>query len=253
MQAWLTLNKLKTVLAVDIGNSEIKIARIENGTINEPLRGATLDYVKLADEIASRNLPVLLASVRSKEAAAVKEAIHACQQKILLDLDWTVRSPVSGFYEGIGADRIASVCAAYLSFEGKRPVASVSFGTATTITAATREGRFAGGYITLGLNAACMALQKDLPELPAISPQEPDSLEPAFNTHSAIMRGTINAQIGAVKEWIELIKQSLGEDLAVLATGGQAELLASKCPQVDKIEKNLTFRGLWEIYLAQYR
>ncbi len=238
------------LLAVDVGNSEIKRAIISGGKIENIQRDATAEIGRVAKEIAAQEMPVALSSVRSQANYQINAALAEKGRKLCLLIDSSIQNPVRGFYDGMGADRIADICAAWAEYGGKRPVAVIGLGTATTITAANRDGVFSGGFITLGLGAICSALTDALPELPAIDPRQAKSLEPGTDVYSSICRGTVSAHIGIVEEWIRVFKNKMGDDTAVIATGGWSELIGSQCKLVDKIDTALTLRGIYTLAMA---
>lgn len=236
------------ILAVDVGNSEIKRAVIEDGLIGAVQRCSTRDSESIMDEISASEFPVVLCSVRSHVSRNIKIALENRSKQLAMELTPRVFEPVSGFYEGIGADRIADISAAWLDYDGSRPVAVIDLGTATTITAASRAGKFKGGFITLGLGTICAKLTEALPELPVIDPRQAKTLEPAYDSYSAICRGTVAAHIGIIEQWISVFKAEMGDDLAVVLTGGWSEFISPFCKAIDKVDPTLTLRGVWSVY-----
>lgn len=236
------------ILAVDIGNTEIKCATIKDGTVGAVSRYSTLDIDQVVEAIVSQTFPVALCSVRTAATDKIKTALQGSKRTLALQVDSKINSPVSGFYDGMGADRIAEISAAWIDTEGSRPVAVIGLGTATTITTASTAGKFKGGFITLGLGAVSATLTGSLPELPAVDPKQAKSLAPGFDVYSSICRGTVAAHVGIIEKWISLFKEELGEDLAVIGTGGWSQVLEPWCPFFDKVDPLLTLRGIWCIY-----
>ncbi len=235
------------ILAVDVGNSEIKRAIILDGKIDTVTRDPTTEINRVAEEIAFGHLPVALASVRIDASNRIKTALEDQGRKLALEISSKIDNPVSGFYSGMGADRIADISAAWSEYDGKRPVVVIGLGTATTVTSSSTSGMFKGGFITLGLGAVCSALTEALPELPAIDPRQAKTLEPGTDVYSSICRGTVSAHVGIVEEWITVFKRTLGDDLAVVATGGWSELIGPMCCCVEKVDPLLTLRGIWTL------
>jgi type III pantothenate kinase len=66
----------------------------------------------------------------------------------------------------------------------------------------------------------------------------------AVNTEHAIQAGIFYGQIGLVERTIPDIKQTIGADARVVATGGFAQLIGPKCRSIDLIERDLTLKGL---------
>lgn len=241
------------LLAVDIGNSEIKQAVIENGVVGDVVRTSTTEIDEVARQLVSAKIPIALCSVRSKASAKIREVLAQNKRPPAFEIDSRIEEPISGFYEGIGADRVAEISAAWSEFDGKRPVAVIGLGTATTITSASRAGVFKGGFITLGLGSTCATLTEALPELPAVDPRQARSLEPGFDVYSSICRGTVIAHLGIIDEWVKVFRRQLGDDLAVVATGGWSQLLAPWCYCFEKVDPHLTLRGIWTIFNSVQR
>lgn len=234
------------LLAVDVGNTEIKRAIIENGAVGEIARVPSCKIDEVAEEIAFSDVPVVLCSVRKAATETIKTALLKSNRSLELEIDYLVDGPVSGFYKGMGADRIADICAAREKHPGK-PVLVVGLGTATTCTAASSGGKFEGGFITLGLGPLCATLTNALPELPAIDPRQARSLEPGFDVYSSVCRGTVSAHVAMVEGWVTIFRKQIGADLVVVATGGWSETLAPLCSSIDEVDPYLTLKGIWTI------
>lgn len=238
------------LLAIDVGNSEIKQATITDGIVGTVRRDSTRDIDHVAELIAATDDAVALCSVRSAASEKIRTVLANKQKQLVLEINSQTQKPVSGFYDGMGADRIAEISAAWNDFGGTRPVAVVGLGTATTITTASKEGKFTGGYITMGLGAICATLTDALPELPPVDPRFAKTLDPGFDVYSSICHGTVAGHIGIVNQWVSLFREKLGDDLAVVAAGGWSELLAPFCTCFDKVDPYLALRGVWTIYNA---
>ncbi len=237
------------LLAVDVGNTEIKRAIIDNGVIGPVKRDPTKEIARVVQEIGFGQLPVGLCSVRKAATEQIKNVLSEKKIELICEVNDAVRNPVSGFYEGMGADRIAEIAAAWVKHDGK-PVLVVGLGTATTCSAASRAGIFKGGFITLGIGALCATLTEALPELPTIDPKNARSVEPGFDTYGSICRGTLSAHVGIVEEWIRMFREEIGDDLVAIATGGWSESIAPYCRSIDETDPLLTLRGIWEITKA---
>jgi pantothenate kinase type III len=237
------------LLAVDVGNTEVKRAVIDNGVVGELQRDLCAEIDRVAGEIALQDLPVALSSVRKQAGQTIKTALAAQKKKLAAEVDHLVTNPVSGFYTGMGADRIADICAAWTKYQGT-PVLVIGLGTATTCTAASSAGVFKGGFITLGLGPLCAALTISLPELPAIDPRQAISLEPGFDVYSSVCRGTVCAHVAIVEGWITQFRRQIGSDLVIIATGGWSEVLAPHCSSIDEVDPFLTLKGIWTVARA---
>lgn len=237
------------LLAVDVGNTEIKRAVIQHGEVSHLRRDPTREIDRVSKEIAAARLPVALSSVRQQATELIKDALSKKDGELVMEVDHQIEEPVSGFYKGMGADRIADISAAWSKHEGK-PVMVIGLGTATTCTAASSAGIFKGGFITLGIGATAASLTDALPELPTIDPKVARSLEPGFDAYSSICRGTLAGHVGILRQWMYLFRQELGSDLIVIATGGWSETVIPFCPGINEVDPNLTLKGIWTVTKA---
>lgn len=236
-------------LAVDVGNTNIKFAIID-GDIGSITSGATAMIDTVAEEVAAIGLPVALCSVRPGAADKIKSVLHKHCGSLLIEIKSDIQRPVSGFYAGMGADRIADVAGAWGESDQQRPVAVIGMGTGTTITTVGADGIFRGGLTTLGLGPICKTLTEALPALPPIDPKQVSEVQPGFDVYSALCNGTVAAHIGLIEQWVKIFKEKLGDDLMVVATGGWSELIGPMTQCIDQVEPALTFKGIRTIVAA---
>ncbi len=145
----------------------------------------------------------------------------------------------------LGADRIANAMAAAELCPG-RPCVAVDLGTAVTFDAVVpgREcARFIGGVIAPGLASMVQYLSRNTALLPAIEPAAPPRAI-GRSTAEALQAGAVFGYRGLVREILRSIEAELGEKPCVIATGGDAALLAAQLPEIDRVEPLLTFHGL---------
>ncbi|MFY9174411.1 MAG: type III pantothenate kinase [Peptococcia bacterium] len=141
----------------------------------------------------------------------------------------------------IGADRIVNAVAGYELYGG--PLIIVDFGTATTFCVISDKGEYMGGCITAGLAIATEALFQRAAKLPRIELVKPNSII-GHNTVNSMQAGLIYGYIGLVDGIVKRIKDELGTEAYVVATGGAAELVSSDSETIDKVDQLLTLEGL---------
>lgn len=141
----------------------------------------------------------------------------------------------------VGADRIANAVAGVHLFGG--PLIIVDFGTATTFDALSAKGEYLGGAISPGFGIALEALVDRTARLPRIEPARPASVI-GQNTVLSIQSGMYFGYLGLVREIVGKMKERLGSETRVLATGGQNFILAAEENIFDEIEPDLTLIGL---------
>ena len=145
--------------------------------------------------------------------------------------------------ETIGADRLANA-ASIVAIVGA-PAVVVDFGTAVTFDIISPDKKYIGGVIAPGLQAMTDYLYQRTALLPKIDLREPVATI-GKSTRAAMMAGAIFGYRGLVKQILQEIRREMGvrNGLKVVATGGYAELIAAKLPEIQKVHPNLTLEGL---------
>jgi len=235
---------VKRTLLIDISNSFTKAAiatgprmgRIHRIPTPE-LSPATLRTLAGKTKLDS----VFLSSVVPAKNSAVLTAFpHAALIGPHLDLGVGIDYPNPA---SIGADRLANAAACTALYG--TPAIVVDFGTAVTFDVLSAEGSYIGGVIAPGLNAMTNYLHEKTALLPLVKLKEPKS---------AVGRSTIDAMLaGAVHGYRGLIREILSQITAeafrkkkpvVVATGGDAKLIAGRLAIFDTVDPLLTLRGL---------
>jgi type III pantothenate kinase len=143
----------------------------------------------------------------------------------------------------IGADRLANAaaCAALHGFPG----IVVDFGTAVTFDVISSAGDYIGGVIAPGLNAMTNYLHDRTALLPKIKLREPASAV-GRSTRDAMLSGAVHGYRGLVKEILAQIRSEIFPQKRprIIATGGDAELIAASVGLFDIVDPLLTLRGL---------
>jgi len=145
----------------------------------------------------------------------------------------------------VGADRIANALAAYTKYGG--PIIVIDFGTAVTYDAINAEGDYLGGAIAPGVEISLDALVRHTAMLRRVEPVAPDSVI-GRNTVASIQSGLIWVFVAQVEGMVERFRSELGGSAKVIATGGQAALLAGLTHVIETTDPLLTLEGLRLIY-----
>jgi type III pantothenate kinase len=145
----------------------------------------------------------------------------------------------------VGADRIADAIGALKLYPGRNLIV-VDFGTATTLTAITREGEFLGGNILPGVRLALEALVEKTAKLPSVE------IVPAENaigrsTVESIQNGLYWSNVGMVKELVgRMTAEAFPDDPPlVIGTGGFSHLFDQE-GLFDAVVPDLILVGLRE-------
>lgn len=148
----------------------------------------------------------------------------------------------------IGPDRLANAVAARHHFGA--PAVVVDFGTAVTFDVVNRAGNYAGGIIAPGLAVMTEYLHEKTALLPRIRVRETREVV-GKSTEAAMLVGAVHGYRGLVHALLRELQQELREPrLPVVATGGYARLIASKLPEVTRVDPLLTLEGLRLVWHA---
>jgi type III pantothenate kinase len=146
----------------------------------------------------------------------------------------------------VGADRIVNGVAAFHQYGG--PCIVVDFGTAITFDVISAKGEYLGGVIAPGLGIASEALFARAARLPRVEIKDPGKVI-GTNTITHMQAGLYYGAIDMVDGMLTRIKNELGSPVTVVATGGQAKLVAKGSKLIDHTDDFLTLTGLriiWE-------
>jgi type III pantothenate kinase len=145
----------------------------------------------------------------------------------------------------VGPDRVANAIGVFHLYGG--PSLVVDMGTATTFEAISAAGEYLGGAITPGVAISMEALFQQAAALRRVELVEPRNVI-GRSTAESIQSGVIYGFAAQVDGLCRRIKDELGSEATVVATGGLAELIAPHTETVDHVEPWLTLEGLRVVY-----
>ncbi len=141
----------------------------------------------------------------------------------------------------VGADRIVNSVAAFELFGG--PVIAVDFGTATTFDCVSDKGEYLGGSIFPGIHISMEALFERASMLHRVEIVRPRSVIGRTTTQS-LQSGLLYGYAGMVDAMVLRIREELGSEARVVATGGLAQRIADESRTIERVEPFLTLEGL---------
>ena len=150
----------------------------------------------------------------------------------------------------LGADRLVNAVAAYDRLGG--PCLVVDFGTAITYDAVSADGEYLGGIIAPGVEISLNALTERAAKLPQVELTEPERLI-GKTTLEAIQAGVIYGFAAQIDGIVERMRDELGEETQVIATGGLSGHIVPFCDSVELLDDMLTLVGLHLIYQRNAR
>ena len=233
-------------LLIDVSNSFTKLALASREKLLEIKRIPTpgLSARSLRKATASWEFGVaVVSSVVPKTKKALAKFLKKTKTlhvgpKLNLGVGIDYPKPAS-----IGADRLANA-AGVVALVGA-PAVVVDFGTAVTFDIISPGKKYIGGVIAPGLQVMTDYLYHRTALLPKIDLAEPVAAV-GKSTRAAMMAGAVFGYRGLVKQILEEIRREIGRPrgLKVVATGGYAELIAAKLPEIENVHPNLTLEGL---------
>jgi type III pantothenate kinase len=249
------------LLAIDIGNTNVSVGVFQGEGLAAAWRIAT-DAQRMPDEygLTLRNLFVLrnldpkeidegcMCSVVPPLTATMEQVCKRYFGVTPLVVGAGTRTGVQIRYDtphDVGSDRIVDAVAAFRLYGG--PVIVVDIGTATVFDAISREGNYLGGAIAPGLRLAAESLYLGTSQLRRVELVAPESAI-GKNTVSAIQSGLVLGYVELVEGMVRRFKEELGGAAKVVATGGQAGLIARETRVFDYVNKDLTLIGLRMVY-----
>jgi type III pantothenate kinase len=234
-------------LLIDVSNSYAKLAFASRQRVSTPARIPTseLSNSVVAEFLRRRTVnKLVISSVVPAKNSEISKAAHNTAK--VLWLNWKLKLGVAIDYpkpQSIGADRLANA-AAVADLYGC-PAIAMDFGTAVTFDVISERRRYIGGVIAPGLEAITNFLYQRTALLPKFSFKEPKRAV-GKSTIEAMRSGAVFGYRGLVREILARIRaeQFPRKKVAVVATGGYAQLLAEGLLEVGVIHPHLTLEGL---------
>ena len=261
------------LLAIDVGNTNIVIGVFERKELVHSWRLTTIRE-RTADELGilvtdlcdhhlikrEQITGIVIASVVPPLTGTLQLMAVKYFQRTPLMFEPAVNGGMPILYDNpaeVGADRIVNALAAIDQYGLGRPIIVVDFGTATTFDAISAKGEYLGGVICPGPQISADALFQRAAKLPRIDVRKPAKVI-GTNTVASMQSGLFWGYVDMVEGLVRRMKEELGGDALVIATGGLATGVALEArvrgaekvsPLIDHVDPELTLVGLrlvWE-------
>ncbi|HEX2294377.1 MAG TPA: type III pantothenate kinase [Actinomycetota bacterium] len=250
------------LLAVNVGNSQTHIGVFDRAELAHEWRAFTdprrtpdelallfAHFLDLADLSFSRQITgVVLSSVVPRATTGLREmtvkyfgfAPVVVEPKTKSGIDVTAYTTI------LGADRLANAVGAHARWPDEHVVV-VDVGTAITVDAVSSDGKFLGGAIAPGVDAAATGLYSSTALIAPVELRPPVAAL-GTSTSRGVEAGIVYGLAALTDGLVERIVDEVGGRAHVVATGGAAGMVVPHCRRVDAVDPMLTLNGLRLIY-----
>jgi type III pantothenate kinase len=240
-----------TLIAVDIGNTRIKLGRFQAehsaAALPSPAQLFELPLQKREGDFDDAQFGAWCASNVTGDAAWWISSVHNGARDRFLEVvrrlagkvkcNWSLQKIANedvplrldvDFPDRVGTDRLMAALAANRLRRADRAAIVIDLGTAIKVDVVTKDGAFAGGAILPGLAMSARALDEQTDALPRIAVERWSEPPPALgkSTEPAIAAGLFWGAVGAIRELVEQYSAEFGPSPDVFASGGASQLVA---------------------------
>ncbi|MDO5539622.1 MAG: type III pantothenate kinase [Eubacteriales bacterium] len=254
------------ILAIDIGNTNIVIGCIRDTgiafkeliytdekktaveyaiTIKNILGLNGIDMDDIKGGIMSSSVPPVTTVVRQALEKMLKKKVFVVGPGVKTGLDIKIDNPAE-----LGPDLAVGAAAGIAGYGA--PLIIIDMGTATTITVVNEKKQVIGGMIMPGIGVSLEGMSLRTSHLPKISVEPPKKLI-GSNTIECMQSGILYGNAACMDGVVQRIREQLGCEAPVVATGGMAKKVIPLCREKMAIDDELLLKGLKLIYDKNHR
>ena len=231
---------MKKLACIDIGNTNTVIGSYKE-TLLYNINRIETDEFEIKKITLSDFENIAISSVVPKITGLLKKYNPFIITYLNSNLTLNIDTPSE-----VGNDRLCNIKATIKEYP--LPAIVVDFGSATTYDMISKNGNFMGGAIAPGIDVSAKYLFKRAALLNKVEfkfPKHVISKNTITNLQSGIMFGGIDAVNGMISR----IKTQFTKPIkTVVLTGGFSEILSPKIEHPHILDKNLTIKGIKEIW-----
>ena len=237
-------------LIIDVGNTAVKLAVFDKGTLIGHAESRVSELVEKAKEL-HLEFPKISATMVSSVVELGNNDLQTLSGLSRLHLlDHNTFTPFENQYASpktLGVDRVALATAAFYHNPNGNTLV-IDAGTCITFDMITDQGAYVGGGISPGLEMRYKALNAQTSKLPLLEIEHPKDLV-GNTTSSSIHSGVVNGVCAEIDGIIERYS-SRYEDLTVILTGGDSLFLSKRLKNTIFAHSKFLLEGL--NYLLDY-
>lgn len=245
------------IIAVDIGNTNIVVAALDNEKWSKPFRVFT-DTKKTGDEYfvifsslfkeneinKSDVTKVIISSVVPFLTRSIEKIMNRLFSLNPIMVSHDVKSGLikASIPSELGSDLLCNLSYGH-SHKKDKDVMVIDFGTALTFSSVSSKGEVLGVAIAPGLVTAVNSLFGATAQLPQVELKLPQTVL-GRDSVSSIRGGIMSGYAGLVNKIISDTEKEIGRPLFVMATGGLSATISKIIPRIDELDPLITLKGL---------
>ncbi|MDO4728280.1 MAG: type III pantothenate kinase [Bacteroidota bacterium] len=239
------------ILAVDIGNTRVKLAVFQDITLVEKFHCTQENFLKKISEIliSYPKIDTLVsASVTNLE---LNQLFSLNNQIKIYPITRNLKFPFVNLYQTpdtLGIDRMIVSAGASLMYPDKNKLI-IDAGSAITYDFVDKDNNYHGGMISLGINMRYRALNHFTAKLPLLELSD-EQFWIGQNTNEAIHSGVVNGILMEIDGIINSFCME-NDNFIIILTGGDSIFLASRLKNTIFANPNFLLESL--NYLYQYQ
>lgn len=239
------------LLAIDIGNSQIKGAVFKHNTISDTFIFAYSEWQKKIENIFEQ-YPLLSHLIVSSVGKLSEDDFLWIDKKIqFFFVSRQMKFPFTNLYktpDTLGVDRMVLASGAVLKYPKTNRLV-IDAGTAITYDFVDAMDNYLGGAISPGLRLRYKALNDYTAKLPYLEKTEEDFFI-GQNTSESIHSGVVNGVIHEIEGFIDRYRTTY-ENFIIILTGGDTDFLAKRLKSTIFANQNFLLESLNDLYQFQ--
>jgi len=260
-------NEKGTILAIDMGNTNIVIGCVDdNGVLFEERLSTDFSKTELEYAIGFKTVlelynidsydikGAIMSSVVPQLSNIIKSAVEKTIGISPLIVGPGIKTGLNILMDQprqVGSDQIVDAVAALKVYGA--PSIIIDMGTATTMSVVDENENYIGGVILPGIRVSVDSLVSRTAQLPRIALDAPKSVM-GKNTIDCMKSGVIYGNASCIDGMIDRMIDANGfnkngtKAVTIVATGGLSEVIIPHCRHDIKVDPGLLLKGLSIIY-----
>lgn len=237
------------ILVIDIGNTSIKIAAVEDYKVFQNYRTTEKNFITDCKKLLTK-FPQINTAALCQVGLFEKELFQQLEKLVtVFTVNQQTKLPFNNLYASktLGNDRIALVCGAISQRKENQAALIIDAGTCVTYDYVDDLNNYYGGAISPGLRLRYESLHNFTANLPLLTAQPVDDFI-GNSTETSIHSGVVNGLSQEIKGCIKQYKKK-NKNINIFMTGGDAKVLSTQLKNRFFATPFLMLYGIYYLYL----